>query len=794
MKIAIVAPSPVPFTVGGAEKLWWGLQREINRNTTHQAELIKVPTVENQFWDLIASYEQFWRLDLSYFDLVITGKYPAWMLRHGNHVCYMLHRLRGFYDCYHFLRLPNTYETSFPPIVRLQRLLRLDDVSDDHLERVFAELRELRDNSAAPADAFAFPGSFIREIVRFFDNVALHPSRIVRYAAISRNVATRADYFPLGIEPLVVYPPPNLEGLHCEHFDYLFASSRLDHPKRMHLLVEAMRFVEEDVEVRIAGEGPEQSRLKELAAGDKRIKFLGYRSDVELVGDYADALAVVFCPYDEDYGLITVEAMLSGKPVVTTTDAGGPNEFVVDSETGFSVPPDPQQIGERIAWLARNREDAAALGHRAQSRVASITWSRAVEQLLPSQSLKRTSGHASRRRKFVVATTIPVTPVRGGGQARIFNLYKNLFPDVATEIVSVSWDGTGFDGEIAPGVREVRIVKTAEHAAAEAAISAQLGWVPVTDIVFDELVHLTPEYLEVLGRLARDADIVVASHPYMISSIGRVCPDKPLWYEAQDVEAELKRSVLPDTALARKRVDQVAEAERRCSRAAELILACSEIDASKLIDLYQIDPAKMRIVPNGIDIREVRFISRTESVWAKKRTGCHLPFVATFVGSWHLPNNEAAEFVLEIARHCPTTQFFIVGSCSAAIGSRNPPANVALIGEASPDLKTAILQVSDVALNPMRTGSGTNLKMLDYAAAGVPILSSPHGARGLSFDPSTEIFVSDFENFAATLDEIQSTATSALSARTVRARQRVETEFDWRIIARDFLHGINGEA
>jgi glycosyltransferase involved in cell wall biosynthesis len=794
MKIAIVAPSPVPFTVGGAEKLWWGLQQEINRNTPHQAELIKVPTVENRFWDLVASYERFWRLDLSYFDLVITGKYPAWMLRHDNHVCYMLHRLRGFYDCYHFLGLPDTYVTSFPAIVRLQRLLRSEEASDDHVERVFAKLGELRDQSDAPADAFAFPGSFIREIVRFFDNVALNPNRIIRYAAISKNVANRADYFPAGIEPLVVYPPPNLEGLHCGGSDYLFASSRLDHPKRIHLLVEAMRFVEDDLEVRIAGEGPEQSRLKELAAEDGRIKFLGYRSDVELVGDYADALAVVFCPYDEDYGLITVEAMLSGKPVVTTTDAGGPNEFVVDSETGFSVPPDPQQIGARIAWLARNREEAAALGRRAQSRVASITWSRAVEKLLPSQSSKRTARHRSRRRKFVVATTFPITPVRGGGQARIFNLYKNLFPNVTTEIVSVSYDQTGFDGEIAPGVREIRIVKTAEHAAAEAAISAQLGWVPVTDIVFDELVHLTPEYLDVLGRLAREADIVVASHPYTISTIGRVCADKPLWYEAQDVEAELKRSVLPDTAVARNRVDQVAEAERRCSQAAELILACSEIDARKLIDLYGIAPAKMRIVPNGIDTREVRFISRTESVWAKHRIGCHLPFVATFIGSWHLPNNEAAEFVLGVARHCPQTQFFILGSCSAAIGGSNRPANVALIGEASPDLKTAILQISDVALNPMRTGSGTNLKMLDYAASGIPILSSPHGARGLSFDPNSEIFVSDFENFVATLNEIQSTAASALSERTRRARQRVETEFDWRIIARDFLGGINGGA
>jgi hypothetical protein len=111
MKIGIVAPSPVPFCIGGAENVYWGLLDQINRHTSHQAELIKLPTPETEFRDLVAGYRRFFTLNLDHFDRVISAKYPAWMVSHPYHVCYMLHRLRGLYDTYHFAGLPETCRT-----------------------------------------------------------------------------------------------------------------------------------------------------------------------------------------------------------------------------------------------------------------------------------------------------------------------------------------------------------------------------------------------------------------------------------------------------------------------------------------------------------------------------------------------------------------------------------------------------------------------------------------------------------------------------------------------------------
>ena len=131
MKIAIVAPSPVPFTVGGAENLFWGLQSYINEHTPHQCELIKVASPESNLEQLIDSYAKFSELELDHFDCVISTKYPAWMVRHRNHVCYMLHRLRGLYDTYHFTGLPEEVDWFHPDMREAAALAKhLEQIAD----------------------------------------------------------------------------------------------------------------------------------------------------------------------------------------------------------------------------------------------------------------------------------------------------------------------------------------------------------------------------------------------------------------------------------------------------------------------------------------------------------------------------------------------------------------------------------------------------------------------------------------------------------------------------------------
>jgi glycosyltransferase involved in cell wall biosynthesis len=387
VQIIIVAPCPVPLVIGGAERLWSGLLDHLNRNTPHVADIIKLPGAERDFFEVLDSYRRFSELDLRNYELVISGKYPGWMTDHPNHVCYMLHPLRGLYDTYP-RHLPLEYQTRHPEIRALLGLVRGNDLSRQALTECFARVgrltgrgRRRRLRLPVPADAYAFPGPLIREIVHFCDRVGMRSVR--RFAAISEAVAKRPGYFPPRAKVTSVHPAPNLTVFHLpREGGYFFTVSRLDAPKRIDLLIEATKQLGADAELRIAGTGPDGDRLREIAGSDPRIRFMGFVNDDALLDLYADARAVLFVPFEEDFGLVTLEAMLASKPVITATDSGGAGELVTDGQTGLITDPNPDAIARAMLMLHRDPKLAKAMGEQARERAAEVTWERVCSVLL----------------------------------------------------------------------------------------------------------------------------------------------------------------------------------------------------------------------------------------------------------------------------------------------------------------------------------------------------------------------------------------------------------------------------
>ena len=788
MKIAIVAPSAVPFTIGGAENLWWGLLRAINQNTPHQADLIKLPTPENDFWSLIDSYRSFSNLVLTHFDMVISTKYPAWMVSHPNHTCYLQHRLRGLYDMYHFTGKPMTCESSDPSILELLDFMRSNRGRRESLTEFFGMIENLRDGLDAADVALAFPGPFVRSVVHFLDGIGLSSGQVCRFAAISRNVAGRQGYFPSAAKVDVIYHPSNLSYFHRGKMEYLFTASRLDGPKRVRLLIEAMKHVESPVELKIGGTGPEERELRDLAKSDPRVHFLGFVNDSQLIDLYADALAVLFVPYDEDYGLITIEAMMSGKPVITTTDSGGPNEFVKNGETGFSVSPDPKALAETIDHLWGSKDKAFAMGLNAQRSVVNITWDNVVSRLLgPSKQTSR-SGSAERRKKISVAVTFPIFPPRGGGQSRIFHFYRQIAHRFEVELVTFSNSGEQpFRAEIAPGLREIRTPKSLEHQNGEWEIEKKVG-VPVGDVMMPRLYRLTPDYLDALKVSTADADFVVACHPYLFPAIREVC-DKPLWYEAQDVEIDLKKQILPDNSAGHDLLETTENVERECCEKSMLIMVCSGADGEKLQRLYHIGMTKIIEVPNGVDLETVHYVPQRLRNATKKRLGMERNFTALFIGSWHGPNLDAVRNIFRFAEELPDIDFLVVGSACLAFQKETRPRNVGFMGVVDDETKDVILGVVDVALNPMESGSGTNLKMLDYCAAGVPVISTPHGARGLALEHGEHIYMVTLDQFSGAIRTLRQQQ-DEVGRRVERAKNLVSSQYDWAAITRNFIDEV----
>ncbi len=781
MKIAIVAPCPVPYVVGGAEKLWWGLAAHFNEHSEHQAEVIKLPSPEHDLPSLIRSYEAFSTLDLGAFDAVISGKYPAWIVAHPRHICYMLHRLRGLYDSYPGILEVGAELASHPNVAALREFMRRYQGARTALPEFFGRWNELMVGGNKPTGLLDFPGPLSREIVHWLDGVALSQTSITRYAAISATVALRPGYFPEGVEVAVAHPPPHRAMLPGSRFDHFFTVSRLDGPKRVNLIVEAMRHVKTELPLIVAGTGPEEARLREFAAGDARIRFVGFQNDVQVRELYRNALAVPFVPYQEDYGLIAVEAMQCAKPVITTNDSGGPCELVQDGVTGFVCQDNAQSIAGAMQRLADDPSLAESMGQKALASASTITWTAVVDTLLaaPRTVVQSSNGQ---RRKLLLASTFSIFPPRHGGQSRIFHLYRALAPEFETVIVSLcSSSEPPFDGEIAPGVREVRVPMSAEHERRDRKIQNEVG-TPVTDVVMPDLYRLTPALVEALQREAKDACAAVASHPYLYPALAEL--GLPIWYEAHNLELHLKTALFKELPQGQKLIDAVSAVEKAATQAAELILCASPNDADELVKLFGAQRDHIINVPNGTDALRIPFTAPDERAALKERLGINDSPLAFFMGSGHWPNIEAVKRIFEFATALPEVGFLVVGSVCYAFDPRLKPGNVLFLGEVDDITRNLCLQACNVALNPMEYGSGTNLKMLDFFAAGMPVITTDQGSRGLLLKDQSQCLVRELADFPQAIADVIGPGAPAAAESARAARRLVEEVYDWDAIAR----------
>jgi glycosyltransferase involved in cell wall biosynthesis len=175
----------------------------------------------------------------------------------------------------------------------------------------------------------------------------------------------------------------------AEPEDFLLMPSRINDTKRQMLVVRALFHVRTDVRVRIVGRSEGGGKLEELTAlaaelPAGRVCFDGAVDDDEKIRLYARCLAVVFVPFDEDYGYVTLEAMLAGKPVLTCADSGGVLEFAVDGETALVSEPDPVAVAEVMDRIWADRAFARRLGEQGRARYEQlgISWNTVVETLL----------------------------------------------------------------------------------------------------------------------------------------------------------------------------------------------------------------------------------------------------------------------------------------------------------------------------------------------------------------------------------------------------------------------------
>lgn len=344
----LIATVQVPFVRGGAEILSEGLCRVLIE-AGHQAEIVAIPFKWYPPERIVDHMLACRLLDLSEtvglpVDRLIGLKFPAYLIPHPRKAIWMLHQHRQAYDLWQH------------PLNDLDRYPNGDDV---------------------------------RAAIHRADTELIPQAQGV--FAISRNVALRMHRY-CGLQATPLYHPPQDAGRFytCPAEDFLYFPSRINPLKRQDLVLEALAQTRSPVRVSFAGSAEEAAFERKCATLarqnglETRVEWLGAVSEEKKRDLYARSLGVLFPPIDEDYGYITLEAMLSQKPVITCTDSGGPLEFVVDRQTGVVADPTPGALAAAMDVLWQDRERARQWGAAGRQRYDDlhIDWGNVVEKLL----------------------------------------------------------------------------------------------------------------------------------------------------------------------------------------------------------------------------------------------------------------------------------------------------------------------------------------------------------------------------------------------------------------------------
>ncbi len=339
----IICATQVPFVRGGAEIHVEGL-RDALLARGHRAEIVALPFKWYPKEEILKTALCWRLLDLTEangipVDLVICTKFPTWAVRHPRKIAWVIHQHRQAYDW--FGTPLSDFTNSAEDLAVRRRIVEID-------RRGLGEC-------------------------------------VARYTN-SANVAARLKR-STGLDAQPLHVPIRLSGLRpVASEDYIFSISRLDRTKRVDLLLEALAQAGGASRAVIAGEGPEEPRLRELAKKlglDGRVEFAGRLLDAEVVRHYNQARAVYYGPVDEDFGLVTVEAFSAGKPVITFADSGGVLELVEDGISGVVVPePAAGPLAAALSRLLADEGLARRMGEAGRQRVAGIHWDRVVDTLL----------------------------------------------------------------------------------------------------------------------------------------------------------------------------------------------------------------------------------------------------------------------------------------------------------------------------------------------------------------------------------------------------------------------------
>lgn len=284
----------------------------------------------------------------------------------------------------------------------------------------------------------------------------------------------------------------------------------------------------------------------------------------------------------------------------------------------------------------------------------------------------------------------------------------------------------------------------------------------------------------------REPSIMIFETPFMGYAVSKslgISTNIIKIYDAHNVEANYWRPYL-NGPLKKRLWKRVRKVEEHIVGLVDYIFVTSSEEARIFEEEYSVNSEKMVLVPNGVDTNSLKPLNGELREAERRRLGLGYPEYIVFIGSNVKANADAARWIINyLAPRIPHVLFIIIGSVCGILEKPSHPTNVKLLGVIPIKEKNLFLELADMAINPVTIGAGTNVKMLEYLAAGLPIITTNVGARGLGLTNNHDVIVCTRQEVKENILQLFSNEHLRM---TLRKNARIKAqEFDWENIEKN---------
>jgi len=472
-----------------------------------------------------------------------------------------------------------------------------------------------------------------------------------------------------------------------------------------------------------------------------------------------------------------LDYMAAGAPIVTT--AIGARGLAFEHGVDAFISDGPAYV-ETLRAVVTSPTTAHAAGTAAKKKAfADYTWERIADHFREAllSALRPAERADVARPLLLVVNDFPVAQATSGGQVRIRELATELGREFDVVLLCLTGEPRRRERRLTDGFTELSIPKTDEHRDAEAR-SRRESRVSIDDLLAADFCAHNAEFEAAFCGFAARAAAVVFEHPYLAPLLDLLPPMMPVVYSSLNVERDLKTETLRSRSDAARRIARVAGLEAQLLDRADLVVCVSDGDRDRFRETHP--DRRYEVIVSGAR-PEPRHVSANGRP-AAGSDPLHGRPLAVFLGSGHPPNVAAAKFLVDtVAPATPEMTIGLIGSVCGAEELDGAPANVVRFGVLAEAEKNVLLERATLAVNPLFEGGGSSLKVADFFAAGLPLVSTRVGVRGYDVADGEQYLAATHDDFAATTRRLA--RDDALRRRlATNARTFYETVLDWRVL------------